>query len=389
MRGYVKRALSAEISRKLKNNPVVAILGPRQCGKTTLAKTLREIHKGFLYLDLEKPSDLAKLRDPEAYFNLYGDKRICLDEIQRVPEIFPVIRSDVDEKDRNGRFLILGSASPELLRQSSESLAGRIAFVWLTPFMLNEITSKHKRGGLDKLWLRGGFPRSFLAKSNQESYEWREDFIRTFVERDIVSLGLRHPPAQLQRLWTMCAHITGQVLNLSQLGNSLGVSHHTVRSYIDTLELCFMIRTLKSYSRNVKKRLVKSPKIYVRDTGILHTLLGLSTMNNLLGHPVYGGSWEAFVVEQILSTAPNMHAWFYRTEKGNEADLVLEKGGKRFVVECKASTSPQAGKGFHVVLKDLKPAQSWIVSPVKETYPVGKNIWVTPVQNLLEKIKNL
>ncbi len=386
MQGYIQRIITADIERKLENMPGVVILGPRQCGKSTLAKAIISEIGGAVYLDLERPSDVSKLRDPEAFFSLNSDQLICLDEIQRVPELFPVLRSVIDENRRNGQFIILGSASPDLMKQSSETLAGRISYFELTPFVLKEVSEDDHSKALRRLWLRGGFPRSYLAPNEKESFEWRLDFIRTFLERDIPQLGFRTPAKTLERFWRICAHLHGQLLNSSKLGESMGVSHHTVRSYIDMLEQSFVLRVLRPYESNLKKRLIKSPKVYIRDSGILHALLGIGNHNDLLGHPVYGPSWEGLVMENILSLLPNWKASFYRTSSGSEIDLILEKGNKRVAVECKGSTSPNLSQGFWNAVSELKFKEVWVVAPVKEAYPIEKGVMVAPLHQVIEHL---
>lgn len=386
MQTYVERIITASIEQKLENMPGVVILGPRQCGKSTLAKAIISEIRGAVYLDLERASDVSKLRDPEAFFSLNSDKLICLDEIQRVPELFPVLRSIMDENRKNGQFIILGSASPDLIKQSSETLAGRISYFELTPFLLKEVSDDHDLRPLRKLWLRGGFPRSFLASNEKESFEWRIDFIRTFLERDIPQLGFRTPAKTLERFWSICAHLHGQLLNSSKLGESMGVSHHSVTSYVDMLEQSFVLRVLRPYESNLKKRLIKSPKIYIRDSGILHALLGIETHNDLLGHPVYGASWEGLVIENILSLLPNWKASFYRTSSGSEIDLIIEKGNKRVAIECKGSTSPNLNRGFWIAVSELKFKEVWVVAPVKEAYPIEKGIMVAPPHQLIEHL---
>jgi hypothetical protein len=343
--------------------------------------------KRSLRLDLEKPSDLAKLRDPEAFFEANRDMLICLDEIQRAPNLFPVMRSAVDERGVNGCFLILGSASPELLRQSSESLAGRIRFLELTPFQLPEVGAAADPTVARRLWLRGGYPRSWLAASEEQSYEWRQDFVQTFLARDLPQLGSKVAAPQLERFWRMCAHVHGQVLNASKLGESLGVSHHTVRSYLDLLERTYMLRTLPPFSANLKKRLIKSPKVFLRDSGLLHVLHGIRTVNDLLGHPIFGASWEGFVIENILSLAPDWQASFYRASSGNEVDLVLEKGRRRVAVECKAFSAPEITRGFRQALADLRVSDAWVIAPVRDSYPAGSGITVSPLQQFLAMLR--
>jgi len=386
MQTYIKRIITVAIEQKLKNMPGVVILGPRQCGKSTLAKAIISEIGDAVYLDLERPSDVSKLRDPEAFFHLNSDRLICLDEIQRVPELFPVLRSVMDENRRNGQLIILGSASPDLMKQSSETLAGRISYFELTPFLLKEISKDHHLKTLRKLWLRGGFPRSYLAPNDKESFEWRLDFIRTFLERDIPQLGFRTPAKTLERFWRICAHLHGQLLNSSKLGESMGVSHHTIKSYIDLLEQSFVLRVLRPYESNLKKRLIKSPKIYIRDSGILHALLGIENQNDLLGHPVYGASWEGIVIENILSLLPNWKASFYRTSSGSEIDLILERGNKRVAIECKVSTSPHLNKGFWNAVSELKLKEVWVIAPVQEAYPIEKEVRVAPLHQLIEHL---
>ncbi|HEB09589.1 MAG TPA: ATP-binding protein, partial [Spirochaetales bacterium] len=344
--------------------PALAILGPRQCGKSTLARHIINKMPDTIYLDLEHTRDLRKLNDPEAFFEENRGKTICLDEIQRRPDLFPVMRSIIDVNNRNCQFIILGSASPELLRQSSETLAGRISYTELTPFLFREtgLTS------LRELWLKGGYPRSFLEQDIIDSIDWRTDFIRTFLERDIPNLGFKIPANNIERLWRMCAHNTGQVVNCSTLAAALGISGHTVKSYIDLLSQTFMIRLLPPYLVNVKKRLIKSPKLYIRDTGILHSLLEVDNMNELIGHPIYGASWESFAIENIVAPLRRWKCYFYRTSSGNEIDLVLQRGRRIIAVECKASSSPVLNKGFYIAQDDIKPESSWIIAPVTEKY---------------------
>ncbi len=386
MQEIINRQLAGTVKRRLQNNPAVAILGPRQCGKTTLAGQIVKKIKQSVYLDLENPGDLAKLDDPLAFFSLHNDDFVCLDEIQRAPELFTILRSIIDERARKGQFLILGSAGRDLIRQSSESLAGRIAYLDLTPFLLSELETAQK-DDTGRLWLRGGFPRSFLAADLSVSFEWRQDFIRTFLERDIGMLGFRMPPARLGRLWKMCAHIHGSVLNASKLADSLGVSSHTVRSYIDLLEHTFMLRVLLPDAPNLKKRLVKSPKIYIRDSGILHTLLDIRTHDDLLSHPILGASFEGFAMENILAFASNYEPSFYRTSAGAEIDLILRKGRRTLAFELKSSTVPRVSKGFWNALDDVSPDEAHVVAPVKESYPIKGDVMVSPLQEIISKLQ--
>ena len=379
----INRYLNKHLKESLKEFPAVAILGPRQCGKSTLAKMIIKELTEVVYIDIEKPSDRIKLSDPELFFELNRDKLICIDEIQRLPEIFQVLRSEIDVKRRNGHFLILGSASKKLIKQSSESLAGRIIYHQLTPFLYSEI---RKSNSLQKYWLRGGFPSSLLAKSEKSSFVWRKSFIQTFVERDIPQLGFSYPAETIRRLWQMLAHHHGQLLNLSSLGNSLGVSHTTIRTYLDLLSETFMVRILKPYHKNTGKRLVKSPKVYIRDHGILHNLLELPTFDHILGHPVLGASWEGLVIENLIAISDTWTHSFYRTSAGAELDLLLTFGNKTIAVECKATKTPHLTRGFWNAIEDIQPEETWIVAPVNEEYPINKNIWVLPLERAIQKL---
>ena len=386
MQGIIGRHLAGTVKRRLQNNPAVAILGPRQCGKTTLAGQIVKKFNPSVYLDLENPADLAKLSDPLAFFSLHSDDLVCLDEIQRAPELFSILRSIIDERARNAQFLILGSAGRDLIRQSSESLAGRIAYLDLTPFLLSELEAAQK-DDIRRLWLRGGFPRSYLAQDLDISFEWRQDFIRTFLERDIGMLGFRMQPARLGRFWKMCAHIHGSLLNASKLADSLGVSSHTVRSYIDLLAHTFMLRVLLPDAPNLKKRLVKSPKIYIRDSGILHALLDIRTHDDLLSHPILGASFEGFAMENILAFAKNYEPSFYRTSAGAEIDLILRRGRRTLAFELKSSTVPRVSKGFWNALEDISPDEAYVVAPVKESYPMKGGVMVSPLQEIIAKFQ--
>lgn len=389
MQGYVPRKIQGQIEARLADSPVVAVLGPRQCGKTTLVQETVGGRPGAVYLDLERPSDLGKLRDPELFFTVHRSQGtaslFCLDEIQRAPEIFPLLRSLVDEERRNGQFLLLGSASRDLLRQTSESLAGRITYLELTPFLASELPADDP-GVLPRLWFRGGFPRSFLAPGDESSRAWRESFARTFLERDIPQLGFNVPAATLHRLWRMLAHLHGQMLNSSQLGTALGVSHTTVRSYLDLLTQTFMVRLLEPFAANLKKRIVKSPKVYLRDSGILHSLLQLDSLDDVLAHPGCGASWEGLVIENVIAALPGWQPSFYRTASGAEIDLVLERGRRRIAVECKASTAPVVSRGFWSALDDLGISEAWVVAPVAEPYPLRAGVTVTPLRALVDRL---
>ena len=379
----IKRLLQERVEKSLKKYPVVGILGSRQVGKTTLAKMIKNrMKRKVIYLDLELPSDLNKLQDPELYLGRFEDTLVIIDEIQRMLSLFPLLRALVDRKRTAGRFLILGSASPELIRHSSESLAGRIIYHELSPFSLSEINNER----IQKLWLRGGYPESYLLKSNDDSFTWREAFIKTYLEMDIPQLGIRIPAQQLRRFWTMIAHSHGQLWNASKIAGSLGISAPTVRSHLDILEETFVVRQIQPYHSNIKKRLIKSPKVYIRDSGLLHTLLNIRTIEDLHSHPSLGSSWEGFIVEQILGILPERwQAYFYRTGAGAEIDLVLfDSKHKPIAIEIKYSLSPKLERGFWNAYEDLSCQKGYVVYPGAESYPLSKNVVTLPVKDMAE-----
>ena len=385
---YVSRHIEPELRECLLDFPAVAVLGPRQCGKSTLARKIIEEYDGAVYLDLEKPSDLAKLQEPELFFAQHQNKLICLDEVQLLPDIFSSLRPIIDEQKRNGQFLFLGSASKDLIRQSSETLAGRIVYLELTPFTCSEIKNSVDPISLNDFWLKGGFPDSLLARNGKASRRWRDNFIRTFLERDIPQLGFRIPSLALRRVWQMCAHEQGQLLNSSKLGSSLGVSHTTFRSYIDLLAETYMLRILPPYIPNLKKRLVKAPKIYLRDTGILHFFLKIDTFDDLMGHPVFGASWETACMETIIANLPDWEPFFYRTAAGTEIDLILKRGKRVFAFEFKASAAPKLTKSFWTGFEDLNVEKAWVVAPVNESYPLRENVTVCPLPEVRRLLKD-
>jgi hypothetical protein len=346
------------------------LLGPRQVGKTTLARSL--VGKDAVYLDLERPADLARLQDAETYFDSVADRLIIVDEVQRLPGLFPVLRTLIDRNKRPGRFLLLGSASPALRRQSAESLAGRIEYLELAPFTLDEVgaTAENQQ----KLLLRGGFPESFLATSDKTSLRWRNAFIRTFLEQDMPQLGIGIPANQLRRFWQMLAHLHGQLWNASQIAASLGLTPPTMRRYLDTLADTFMVRILPPYHANLGKRLVKSPRIYLRDSGLLNALLGIETMDSLLAHPIIGTAWEGMVIEHLIAhAAENTRPHFYRTVAGAELDLILEAAAGLQAYEAKFGLGPKLTKGYHLALSDLNIAQGTIVYSGKESYRLARD----------------
>jgi len=383
MHGYIERNILPGVIKRLQANPAVALLGARQVGKSTLAAMVIEQYSDAMYLDLERPSDLNKLADPEAFFRQFRNRLICLDEIQHAPELFAVLRSVIDHSRRNGQFLLLGSASRDLIRQSSESLAGRISYLEVNTFTRVEVPDMP----IHQLWLRGGYPRSLLSIDDESAFQWREDYIRTFLERDIPQLGFHIPANTLGRFWRMLAHSHAQTLNASKLADSMGVSGHTIRKYIDLLEQTFVVRTLQPWSGNTKKRLVKSPKVYIRDSGLLHTLLDIETMEQLFAHPVYGASYEGFMIESILTQLPRWQASFYRTANGAEIDLILERGGKTVAIEIKSSTSPKLGKGNWSALETLQPDLCYVVAPVDTPYPLNSDVMVMSLDEVMNEMK--
>lgn len=384
MQTYITRKIENQIEELRDIFPVVAIIGSRQSGKSTLVKHIGSELDNFIYLDLESPRDLNKLYDPELFFEQNKDAIICIDEIQRKPELFPALRSITDRYRKNGRILILGSASRELIEQSSETLAGRIAYTELSGFSVNEL---HQQNNYDLIqhWLRGGFPLSYLQKTEKASIIWRQNFIRTIIERDLSLLGSSPQKIDIWRLLSMCAHNQGQVVNYSKLGESLSVSYQTVKHYLYLLEQLFVLRSIEPFEANVKKRLIKSPKIYIRDSGILHALLGLDNFNQLLGHPVYGASWEGFAMENIINHFPDWQPYFYRTSSGIEADLILTKNERIILLEFKVSTAPKLTRSFHIAKDDIKPEHSWIICPINEQYAHSEEVTISGINEFITR----
>jgi len=387
----IERRLTNRLLHLLDHAPAVVLLGPRQAGKTTLALEIGN-KRPSIYLDLEDEDERAKLANPTRYFADHEDELVILDEVQRMPELFQRLRGVIDEGRRggraNGRFLLLGSAAMDLLRQAGESLAGRIAYLELGPFDALEAGARN----IDKLWVRGGFPRSFLAASDALSMEWRRDFIRTYLERDVPQFGSRIPAETLRRFWTMLAHNQAQILNAANIARGLGVDGKTVAGYLDLLVDLLLVRRLPPWHRNVGKRLVKSPKVYVRDSGIAHALLGIRNKEELLAHPVVGQTWESFVMETLIAAAPDgTESNFYRTQRGAEVDLVLTlPGSKPWAIEIKRSTAPKLERGYHVACEDLEPAERLVVYPGDERFSLGHDteaIGLTELAAMLQAAK--
>jgi len=360
--------LFQRVKAGLEHSPVTLLLGPRQCGKTTLARQLGQKQEGSYY-DLESPRDLARLAQPQTVLEA-ARGLVVLDEIHQRPDLLPLLRVLADRQPSSCRFLLLGSASPGLMKKSSETLAGRVHLVEMSGFTLAETGAER----YSDLWVRGGFPKSFLAQDEAGSFKWREDFIQTFLQRDMPMLGVQVPPATLHRFWTMLAHYHGQIWNGSDIGASLGVSYHAVRRYLDALSGAYVLRQLQPWFENLGKRVVKSPKVYVRDSGLLHALLGIPDLPALQGHPKLGASWEGFVIEQILSWAGERNACFWATHSRAELDLMVLAKGKRWGFEVKYQDAPTVTKSMRIAMQDLKLERLWVVYPGPNGYPMDEKI---------------
>lgn len=364
----------SHIDRVFMIHPIAALLGPRQCGKTTIARMIAE-REPSTYFDLENPVDLRRLSAPLSVLQELAGL-IIVDEVQRRPDLFELLRVLVDRPENPARFLVLGSASPQLVKGVSESLAGRIGFIDLSGFDLTEVGAPQR----DRLWLRGGFPRAFLAADDSASMVWREDFVRTFLERDVPQLGITIPAETLRRFWTMVAHYHGQLWNAAQFARSLGASEATARRYLDVLSGAYMIRILPPWFENIRKRQVKAPKLYIRDSGILHTLLQLRTLSDLQSHPKLGASWEGFALEQVIGLLDTRDAYYWATYGGAELDLLVRVGGKHYGFEFKYADAPGASRSMHVAIQDLSLERLWVVYPGKQEYVVDEKISVIPLE---------
>jgi len=381
MSAKIERSVAGTVAKALRNHPAVVLSGSRQVGKTTLAKAIAGARKGgWTYLDLESPRDLARLTDAEAYLGALESQLVVIDEVQRMPELFPVLRALIDRKRKPGRFLLLGSSSPDVVQRTSESLAGRVAYMDLMPFHVGEVGPAH----MGKLWLRGGYPDIFLARSNAAAFDRLEHFIRTFMERDLPQLGLGADPRVTGRLLRMVASVHGQVLNASMLAKSLGVTVHTVQRYLAFFEQAFLVTTLSSHHTNLRKRLVKAPKVHILDTGVLHSLIHVGSMNDLAGNALRGHSWEGFVVQQVRARyGRSMELRYYRTQDGSELDLVIVRGDRAVVsIEIKATDAPVLSKGNHLAFEAVDASLNLIVTPGAEDHPHGDGITVCSLATL-------
>lgn len=383
MNSIIPRTDKRKVLKLLKIFPAVTILGSRQCGKSTLIRSMSDEIPGFLYLDLENRSDRAKLHEPELFFEYNSSKTICIDEIQTMPELFTILRSVIDNDRRPGRFILLGSASREIIQRSSDSLAGRVGLVELTPFTNLEVETIADYS-LFRYWFRGGYPDSYLAVDDESSALWRENYIRTYMERDIPQLGFNIASPRMMRLLMLMAHDHGAILNLAKLASAMDMTAPTIKSYIDILEQTYIARILPPFHKNLKKRLVKTPKIYLRDSGILHQLLGLKDYNALLSHTVIGQSWEGMVIENVCAVARQAHCSFYRSATGSEEmDLVLEYPDRTLAIECKSSSAPKVTEGFWKAMATIEATEAYIVAPVAEGYRIRDNVSVVNLSEII------
>ena len=382
----IARISENQIKHLLKGFPCVAIVGPRQVGKTTLAKLIQKEYKLSIYLDLEFQKDYLKLEDAETYLQQFEDYLVIIDEVQRKRELFPVIRALVDQNRKPGRFLLLGSASPDLLRNSSETLAGRIAYHEVTPFLFSELCDNYKT---EDIWMYGGFPEAFLNRNYW--VQWMNNYVKTYFERDLPNLGFPADSITGERLWTMLAHYHGNLINYAELGRSLELNQNTVKSYVGFLRNAFLVRVIEPFHLNTKKRLVKSPKVYIRDSGIMHYLSGIENFDQLLGHPRRGASWEGFVIEQIITMLPvNRNAYFYRTHDGAELDLVITRGNRPVLsIEIKFGADARPTRGNTEAVHTLKTSQNYIIVKDNEDYLITDEFRVCGVKTFLAKYLNI
>ena len=385
MADFINRIIEEQVIKSLSYNYVTAILGPRQCGKSTLAKQIVKNFPNSIFIDLERTSDLAKLEDAEWFLSSQRGKLICIDEIQRKPDLFPLLRALTDEWDYNGAFLLLGSASRDLIKQSSETLAGRISYHKLTPFLWSEVESIID---VEKYHAQGGFPRSLLAAAPRVSYRWRENFVSTFLERDLLQ-WTGFSPQTMRKLWQMLAHTNGQTTNLSMFAKSLGVSDTTVKNYIDLLQETFMVVSLPPYISNLGKRLIRSPKIYIADSGVTTALLGLRDFTRIAGHPVLGSLWEQMVLTNLMGEFEEAEYFFYRTAGGAEMDIIMKYDEKVIAIECKSTHSPSLSKGSHLAIEDINPIMTFIAAPVAKGWPLKLKIEVVSLTELIVKIRKI
>lgn len=379
----IHRAATSRILEDLAFFPIVGILGPRQVGKTTLAKQLQSsIRKETLYLDLELETDLNRLSDPEAFLKYNQDKCVIIDEVQRMPQLFALLRALVDIDRQPARFILLGSASPEIIKNSSETLAGRISYIELMPFSRLEVLGQFS---LQNHWLKGGFPQALLAPKESQSRRWLKSFVDTYIQRDLLELGHQVSSQTFRNLLDMLSVLNGNVLNVSDLSRSLGVTQPTVNRYLDLLEGSFIVKRLQPYFANVSKRIVKAPKLYIRDSGVLHSIANIISYDQLVGHPIIGASWEGYVIEQIKRTTNNeWEYYYYRTHKGAEADLILvSPEGKKVCIEIKLSTSPVISRGFYETISDLQADFQYVIIPEGTSYPKANNVWVSNLDEFL------
>lgn len=379
----IERHINEELLELLAYFPAVGLIGARQVGKTTLAKSiLKNLDKPGIYLDMELPGDLAKVTEPELFFDQYQNHCVVIDEIQRVPELYPVLRALIDQRREAGRFFLLGSASPTLIRDASESLAGRIIYKELSPLLLTEINESIDQ---NIHWLKGGYPDALLAPNDKLSLAWRRGFVQSYVERDLALLGLGADPLLLRKFWTMLAHFHGNIWNAQSFAKSLGITAPTVNRYLNFMEQAFLIYTLPSFSINIKKRLVKSPKLYLSDSGILHHLTGINSMDDLQGNVLLGASWEGYVIEQIkYMLDDDKEIYYYRTHEGTECDLLIVEGGQpKVAIEIKYTSSPKISKGFKIAIEDLKTTKNFIITPQSTDYSISDRVTVCNLYSFL------